>query len=110
MIRGKCVYTLPSVYTHFLVSVECDTHFLVFVLVLENRKLCLGRMCGSVPGVGCECIVCSVLFRMDILLNCMLMCVPLVFGLWWYQVVSSSLKSPAIIPYGMLPSLWRFCM
>ena len=28
-----------------------------FVLVLENRKLCLGRMCGSVPGVGCECIV-----------------------------------------------------
>ena len=28
-----------------------------FVLVLENRRLCLGRMCGSVPGVGCECIV-----------------------------------------------------
>ena len=28
-----------------------------FVLVLENRKLCLGRMRGSVPGVGCESIV-----------------------------------------------------
>ena len=28
-----------------------------FVLMLENRKLCLRRMCGSVSGVGCECIV-----------------------------------------------------
>ena len=28
-----------------------------FVLMLENRRLCLGKMCGSVPGVGCECIV-----------------------------------------------------
>ena len=28
-----------------------------FVLVLENRKLSVGMMCGSVPGVGCECIV-----------------------------------------------------
>ena len=54
---------------------------------------------------------CSVLFRKDMLLNCVLMCVPLVlFWLWAYQVVSLSLKSPAIIVFGMLPSLWRLGM
>ena len=59
VVRGKCVL-FPMWY---------------FVLVLENRKLGLYRMCGSVPGVGCECIV--LLFRMD-MLNCELMCIPLV--------------------------------
>ena len=75
------------------------------VLVLENRRLCLGTMCGSMFGAGCECIVhCSVLFRMD-MLNSVLMCVPLMlFWLWSYQVVSLALKSPTIIVFGMLTS------
>ena len=53
----------------------------------------------------------SVLFRMDMLLNCVLMCVPLVlFWLWSYQVVSLALKSTAIIVFVMLSSWWRFGM
>ena len=35
----------------------CALIAMYFVLVLENRRLCLGRMCSSVTGVGCECIV-----------------------------------------------------
>ena len=35
----------------------CTVCHVVFVLVLENRRLCLGGMCGNVPGVGCECTV-----------------------------------------------------
>ena len=31
-----------------------------FVLVLENKKLCLGRMCGSVHGVHVSVLLCVV--------------------------------------------------
>ena len=33
-----------------------------FVLLLENRKLCLGRMCGSVPCSVCV-VVCPVVLH-----------------------------------------------
>ena len=45
---------------------------------------------------------CSVLFRMDMLLNCVLMYVPLVlFLLWSYKVIFLALKFNTIIAYWM---------
>ena len=35
----------------------CTVRHVVFCLVLENKRLCLGRMCDSVPVVGYECTV-----------------------------------------------------
>ena len=40
-----------------------------FILMLENRRLCLGRICDSVPEVGYELVYCSLLFRKDMLLS-----------------------------------------
>ena len=35
----------------------CTVHHVVFCSNVGEQKSCLGRMCGSVHGVGCECIV-----------------------------------------------------
>ena len=53
-------------------------------------------MCGILLGVGCEHIVPCCSGCIDVLLNCVLMCVSQMFWLWSYQVVSLALKYPTI--------------
>ena len=57
-------------------SVRTVRHVL-FCSSVGEKRLYLRRMCGSVPGVGCECIVLCCL-GWSMLLNCVLMCLPLV--------------------------------